>query len=161
MVADFLVPYLVTIAGVVTTGVAAFALRWIWRYFTAPDPTLLRLELSDGTVKVINRGDFTVYLLRVEALPPAPNEWAIDYERPRRTVSGTWTSITLAGVQLRVDRDYRVVARDEHRARWEVTYAADPALSNFDGAGPTRIVRLWPALLRWLSVQSPSARSTG
>jgi len=152
MASDFLTPYLVTIAGVVTTGVAAFALRFVWRSATALHPTLLRLQLIEGGAKIFNHGDFTLFVLRVEAPPPPPDTWRYDYERPRRVAAGKSTEIRLSPdsrVTIRVDREYRVVVRDEHRARWNLVYAPDPALGSQPGLTPMEIERLWPV---WVGI---------
>jgi hypothetical protein len=150
-IADFLGPYLVTIAGVVTTGVAAFLLRYAWQWATAPEPTVIQLELMQDGFKLHNRGDFTVWVIRVDGLPPSPQPWR--YVLPRRWRLPPNQEVSVRGTAgefpaIRVDHGYRVLVRATHGASWELNYAADPALSQ--GSSPSSVRRLWPKWWRFV-----------
>jgi hypothetical protein len=160
MLADFLGPYLVTIAGVVTTGIAAFTGRFLWRWTHAHEPTLVRLRLTEHSVDILNEGDFTVHFVSAEAPPPEPNAWKFALPKPRRIAPTKNTSLPFQEpqlTQLRIDRPYRVEIVDDHRARWTLAYAAnDVSLNRQEGAGPDTIQRVWPrslALLRRIATQ--------
>lgn len=163
MLADFLVPYLVTIAGVVTTGVAAVALRSAWRWATAPEPGLVRLRIGFATVHILNEGDFVVWWLRASAPPPEGDDWSAEFRRPRRYPPHSTGTIDMArsdGTQLPTDRSYRVVVADEHHARWELTYApGGPAMQWREGVGPSELRRIWPEPLAWVIAQWVSPRA--
>src|SRR6266511_2536643 len=151
MIADFLGPYLVTIAGVVTTGVAAFLLRSLWRWSAATDPLLLNLLLIERGFRLRNDGDFTIHVLRVEALPPGPHPWSYEFPRARRLAPSQWVELQFDAdtvPAVRGDRDYRVKVRDAHRALWDLFYAANSSFGG--GATPSSVRRIWPRTVGFL-----------
>jgi hypothetical protein len=111
-------PYLATIAGVVTTGVAAFAARFGWRWLAAPKPFRLSVFVDQETFRVTNRCDFTVSVLAMEApSPPGDDAWRHELEEPHRLASQEWFEVArqdLTSAPFRVDRPYRVEVRDDH-----------------------------------------------
>lgn len=146
MLADFWGPYLVTIAGVATTGFAVFLGRLIWRWATASAPSLVYVDVgaSPGELWVRNNGDFTVHLRRVEALGE-PHPWK--QEAKRRLPPGKTTPFDVGDEVARHDRSYRVSVRDDHKARWELTYDSHrPSSGTFL---PSSVSRTWPWPVRW------------
>jgi hypothetical protein len=151
VLSDFLGPYLVTIAGVVTTGVAAFAGRWVWRWTHPDEPDLVRLQVTVGSAHVLNAGDFDVHLISIEAPPPDADPWEFRFPKAKRVAPGNVVNVDLqlpTHLRLRIDRPFRITLTDDHHARWDLLYAAnDASLGHHRGAGPSAIRRVWP---RWL-----------
>lgn len=116
VVADFWGPYVVTIAGVATTGAIALVGRLLWRWATAPAPTLVLLDLRPDGADVMNNGDFTVHVHTFDRLDPVLH---IDLDEPHRVASGQGAPYYFVPDTgpLRVDQSYRLVVSDDHRAR--------------------------------------------
>ena len=123
-------------------------------------PTLVFIEVWPDEVRVSNTGDFIVHVYTVEALGD-PGGWTISLPRPRRVAPNTHMAVQLQPpilMNLRVDRFYRVVLRDDHYARWQATY--DPTDREAGGLrGPSdpagirfrnpQLERIWPYPITW------------
>jgi hypothetical protein len=152
VLADFLGPYVVTIAGVATTGAIALVGRVLWRWATAPAPTLVRLDLRQNGADVMNEGDFTVHVHSLDRLDPARQ---IDLDEPNRVASGRDASYYFVPDTgpLRVDQSYRLVVSDDHRARWELAYKPPHRVG---AMRPVWARRIWPLPVLWLLQRPPS-----
>jgi hypothetical protein len=156
MLGDFWGPYFVTIAGVATTAILGYVLRFAWRWCTAPLPILVHLELLAHGVTIRNVGDFTIHVLSVEAPPPAEAAWRYAFPTPRRIAPNQW--IRLFSEEdfpaMRLDRPYHVVLRDDHHVRWDATYHGTLGAHEGHTLMEPALRRFWPAPINWLLVQA-------